>query len=53
LGEGLAVLALALLVRIGLTVWASRWHVEPKGIGGRNNWLVYPPPEDPLRRYLK
>jgi hypothetical protein len=36
-----AAVALALLLPIGLAVWASRWHVDPNGIGGRNNWLVY------------
>jgi hypothetical protein len=38
---GLAGFAVALLVPIGLSVWAIRWHVDPHGIGGRNNWLVY------------
>ena len=38
---GFAALAVALLLPIGLVVWASRWHVDPNGIGGRNNWLVY------------
>ncbi len=38
---GCAGLALALLLLIGLVVWTSRWHVDPNGIGGRNNWLVY------------
>jgi hypothetical protein len=38
---GLAGLAVALLVPIGLSVWATRWHVDPSGIGGRNNMLVY------------
>ncbi len=38
---GLAGFALALLVPIGLSVWAIRWHANPNGIGGRNNWLVY------------
>ena len=38
---GFAVLAVALLLPIGLAVWVSRWHVDPNGIGGRNNWLVY------------
>jgi hypothetical protein len=38
---GLAGLALALLVPIGLAVWASRWHVDPNGVGGPNSWLVY------------
>jgi hypothetical protein len=37
----LAGVALALLLPIGLAVRASRWHVDPNGIGGRNNWLVY------------
>ena len=38
---GFAGLALVLLLPIGLAVWASRWHVDPQGIGGRNNRLVY------------
>jgi len=38
---GFAGVAVALLLPIGLAVWASRWHVDPNGIGGRNNWLVY------------
>ena len=38
---GLAGIAVALLLLIGLVVRASRWHVDPRGIGGRNNWLVY------------
>ena len=38
---GLAGFAVALLVPIGLSTWAIRWHVEPNGIGGRNNMLVY------------
>jgi hypothetical protein len=38
---GLAVIALVLLLPIGLVVSTSRWHVDPGGIGGRNNWLVY------------
>ena len=38
---GLAGVAVALLLPIGLAVWTSRWHVDPDGIGGRNNWLVY------------
>src|SRR5436190_23638714 len=38
---GFATVALALLLPIGLVVWASRWHVDPNGIGGRNNMLVY------------
>ena len=38
---GFAAIALALLLPIGLTVRASRWHIDPNGIGGRNNWLVY------------
>ena len=33
--------AVALLLPIGLTVGTSRWHVDPDGIGGRNNYLVY------------
>jgi hypothetical protein len=38
---GLAGVAAALLVPIGLAVRASQWYVDPNGIGGRNNWLVY------------
>ena len=38
---GFAGIAVALLLPIGLAVWASRWHVDPDGIGGRNNSLVY------------
>jgi hypothetical protein len=38
---GLAGVAGALLLPIGLAVRASRWRVDPDGIGGRNNWLVY------------
>src|SRR6266536_352132 len=38
---GFAAVALALLLPIGLAVWASRWHVDPNGIGGRNNRLAY------------
>ena len=38
---GFAGVAVALLLLIGLTVWASRWHVDPDGIGGPNNRLVY------------
>lgn len=38
---GLAVFAVALLVPIVLSVRAIRWHVDPHGIGGRNDWLVY------------
>jgi hypothetical protein len=38
---GLAGVAVALLMPIGLAVRASRWHVDPNGIGGRNNRLVY------------
>ena len=33
--------AAALLVPIGLAARVSRWHVDPDGIGGRNNWLAY------------
>jgi len=33
--------AAALLLLIGLAVRVSRWHVDPNGIGGRNNWLAY------------
>jgi hypothetical protein len=38
---GFAGVAVALLLPISLAVWASRWHVDPNGIGGRNNSLVY------------
>ena len=38
---GFAGLAVVLLLPIGLAVRASRWHVDPHGIGGRNNWLIY------------
>jgi hypothetical protein len=38
---GFAGVAVALLLPIGLAVWASRWHVDPNGTGGRNNWLRY------------
>ena len=38
---GFAALALVLLLPIGLAVRASQWHVDPNGIGGRNNRLVY------------
>ena len=38
---GFAGVAVALLLPIGLTVGMSRWHVDPDGIGGRNNYLVY------------
>ena len=38
---GFATVAVALLLVIGLAVGASRWHVDPNGIGGRNNLLVY------------
>ena len=38
---GFAGVAVALLLLIGLVVWASRWYVDPNGIGGPNNRLVY------------
>src|SRR5438270_13980602 len=38
---GFAGVALVLLLPIALTVGTSRWHVDPNGIGGRNNYLVY------------
>ena len=38
---GFAGIAVALLLPIGLTVGTSRWHIDPYGIGGRNNYLVY------------
>jgi hypothetical protein len=38
---GLAGVAVALLVPVGLAVRANRWHVDSNGIGGRNNRLVY------------
>jgi hypothetical protein len=34
-------LAVVLLLPTGVAVWVSRWHVDPMGIGGRNNYLVY------------
>src|SRR3954454_15337433 len=38
---GFATIAVVLLLLIGLVVRVSRWHVDPQGIGGRNNMLVY------------
>ena len=38
---GLVVFAVILLIAIGLSVRATRWHVDANGIGGRNNMLVY------------
>ena len=38
---GFAGVAAALLVPIGLAARVSRWHVDPGGIGGRNNLLIY------------
>jgi hypothetical protein len=38
---GFAAIAVVLLLPIGLSVSASRWHVSAAGIGGRNNALVY------------
>ena len=38
---GFAGIAVALLLPIALAVGVSRWHVDPNGIGGRNNQLVY------------
>ena len=38
---GFAGVAGVLLLPIGVAVWVSRWHVDPNGIGGRNNMLVY------------
>jgi hypothetical protein len=38
---GFAVVAVALLGAIALAVRVSRWQVDPGGIGGRNNSLVY------------
>jgi hypothetical protein len=37
----MAIAAGALLLLIGIVVQASRWHVDPTGIGGRNNMLIY------------
>jgi hypothetical protein len=34
---GFAGVAVALLLPISVAVWVSRWHVDPNGIGGRNN----------------
>src|SRR5690348_3939261 len=36
-----AVIALFLLLVIGLASGASRWHVDPGGIGGPNNMMAY------------
>jgi len=36
-----AVVAVLLLLPIGFVVRLSRWDVDPAGIGGRNNQLVY------------
>jgi hypothetical protein len=38
---GRAVFAVVLHTPIGLSVRAIRWHVHPKGIGGRNNMPIY------------
>jgi hypothetical protein len=38
---GFAAVALILLVPIGWAMGTSRWHVDRRGIGGRNNWHVY------------
>jgi hypothetical protein len=38
---GFATIAVVLLLLIGLVVRVSRWHVDPQGIGGRNNMLLY------------
>jgi hypothetical protein len=38
---GFAAVALVLFLPIGWAVGTSRWHVDPKGIGGRDNWHVY------------
>jgi len=38
---GFAGVAGVLLLLIGLVVRVNRWHVDPNGIGGRNNMLVY------------
>jgi hypothetical protein len=38
---GFAAVAVVLLLAIGFAVRVSRWHVDPNGIGGRNNSLVY------------
>lgn len=37
----LAVTAGTLLLLIGLVTRVSRWHIDPGGIGGRNNMLIY------------
>ena len=34
-------LAVVLLLLVSAAVRVSRWHVDPHGIGGRNNSLVY------------
>ena len=38
---GIVGMALILLAPIGWVVRVSRWRVDPQGIGGPNNWLVY------------
>ena len=38
---GFAGVGVVLLLPIALAVGVSRWHVDPDGIGGRNNQLVY------------
>lgn len=38
---GLLVFAVILSIVIGLSVRTMRWQVDAKGIGGRNNLLVY------------
>lgn len=38
---GFMAIALLLLLPIGLAVRRSRWHVDPSGLGGPNNQLVY------------
>jgi hypothetical protein len=38
---GFAAVALILLVPIGWAAGTSRWHVDPKGVGGRDNYHVY------------
>ena len=38
---GFAILAAILLLVIGMSIRASQWHVDPNGIGGRNNALAY------------
>jgi hypothetical protein len=37
----LAGVAVVLLLPIAMVARVARWHVDPRGIGGRNNMLIY------------